>query len=181
MRSTVQRTNSGWVISFNVERSSKRRAARRPNAAVGVDLGLSRLATLSTGDTAANSRPLQASLRALRRLQRKLDRQRRANNPGNYRPDGRAKPGPRAWVKSRRMVRTEQCIAELHKRVADLQGEQAHALTTALVREFGVIGVETLAVKNLMKNRRRSRHIADVGWGMSESQAAPTGPRLHLR
>lgn len=81
MRSTVQRTNGGWVISFTVQRSAKRRTARRPNAAVGVDVGLSRLATLSTGHSAANSRPLQASLRALRRLQRQLDRQRRANNP----------------------------------------------------------------------------------------------------
>ncbi len=35
-----------------------------------------------------------------------------------------------------------------------------------LVREFGVIGVETLGVKNMMRNRRLSRHIADVGWGM---------------
>jgi putative transposase len=38
-------------------------------------------------------------------------------------------------------------------------------VTTALTREFGVIGVEALAVKNLMANRRLARHIADVGWG----------------
>ena len=170
MRSTVQRVNGGWVISFTVARSTKTRRARRPDAAVGVDVGLTRLATLSTGQSAANSRPLQASLRALRRLQRQLDRQRRANNPANYRPDGRAKPGPRTWVKSGRMLRTEERIARVHKRVADLRCEQAHALTTWLVREFGVIGVETLAVKNLMRNKRLSRHIADVGWGMILAQ-----------
>ena len=38
-------------------------------------------------------------------------------------------------------------------------------MTGSLVREFGVIGVETLAVKNLMSRRRLARHIADVGWG----------------
>jgi hypothetical protein len=32
-------------------------------------------------------------------------------------------------------------------------------------REFGVIGVETLAVKNMLANRRLARHISDVGWG----------------
>ena len=165
LRSTVQRSGRGWVISFTVQRSPKQRRARRPNAVVGVDVGLTRLATLSTGDTAANARPLQASLRFLRRLQRRLDRQRRANNPGNYQADGRVKPGPQTWIKSARMVRTEQRIAKLHARVANLRREQAHQLTTALVREFGVIGVETLAVKNLIGNRRLARHIADVGWG----------------
>jgi putative transposase len=137
---------------------------------VGVDVGLSRLATLSTGHVAANSRPLRASLRALRRLQRQLDRQRRANNPGNYHHDGRARKGRTSWARSRRMLRTERRIAKLHERVANLRREQAHQLTTALTREFGVIGVETLAVENLMSNRRLARHISDVSWGAALAQ-----------
>src|SRR5258708_2532635 len=80
LRSTLQRSNGGWVIAFTVERSRKQRRARRPHAVVGVDLGLARLAPLSTGHIAQNSKPLRAALRALRRLQRQLDRQRRANN-----------------------------------------------------------------------------------------------------
>jgi len=165
MRSTVQRVNGGWVISFTVQRAAKQRRARRPNAVVGVDVGLARLATLSTGHVTQNSRPLQASLRSLRRLQRQLDRQRRAINPANYHADGRAKKGCKTWVKSQRMLRTEQRIAALHERVANLRREQAHQLTTLLTREFGVIGVETPAVKNLLANRRLARHISDVGWG----------------
>ena len=128
-------SGSGWVISFTVQRSPKRRRARRPNAAVGVDVGLTRLATLSTGDAAANGRPLQASLRSLRRLQRRLDRQRRANNPGNYRADESVKRGPKTWIKSTGMVRTEQRIAKLHARVANVRREQTHQFTTALVRD----------------------------------------------
>jgi len=172
MRSTVQRVSRGWVISFSVQRSAKQRRARRPEAAVGVDVGLTRLATLSTGHTASNSRPLWTVLRSLRRLQRQLDRQRRANNPGNYLPDGRVGAGPKVWVKSARMGRTERRLARLHERVANLRREQAHQLTTSLTREFGVIGVETLAVKNLMANRRLARHIADVGWGAILAQLA---------
>jgi putative transposase len=165
MRSTVQHVNGGWVVSFTVQRSAKQRRARRPDAVVGVDVGLARLATLSTGQVTANSRPLQAELGRLRHLQRQLDRQRRANNPGNYHPDGRAKKGCSVWTKSQRMVRTEQRSAQLHERVANLRREQTHQLTSALTREFGVIGVETLAVKNLLGNRRMARHISDVGWG----------------
>src|ERR687885_1748586 len=60
---------------------------------------------------------------------------------------------------------TEERVRRLHEHVANLRREQAHQLTTALTREFGVIGVETLAVKNLLGNRRLARHISDVGWG----------------
>jgi putative transposase len=170
MRSTVQRVNRGWIISFTVQRSPKHRRARRADAAVGLDLGLTRLATLSTGHVAANSRPLEGSLRTLRRLQRQHDRQRRANNPSNYHLDGRAKKECAPWIKSQRMRRTEQRLANVHERVANLRREQAHQLTTGLTREFGIIGVEALAVTNLTRNRRLARHIADVGWGVVLTQ-----------
>jgi putative transposase len=175
LRSTVIRSGSRWTISFTVERSAELKAAsrqpRRPDTVVGVDVGLSRLASISTGETFENARPLERSLRRLRRLQRKLDRQRHANNPGNYDERGRAKSG-RSWAKSHRQTRTEDRVRLLHERVADARREQAHQLTKALTREFGVIGVETLAVKNLMANRRLARHIADVGWGTILKQLA---------
>jgi putative transposase len=166
LRATLSRKGERWFISFTVKRSAKRRRALRPAAAVGVDAGLARLATLSTGEAFANARPLQGALRRLRRLERRLDRQRRANNPGNYLSDGRAKPGTHEWVKSKRMLRVESQRRRLHERVANLRREQTHQLTTYLTREFGVLGVETLAVANLIRNRRLARHIADGGWGL---------------
>jgi putative transposase len=115
---------------------------------------------------------LEAVLVKLRRLQRRVDRQRRAANPGNYLPDGRVKPGAKTWAKSARMTRTEERIRRVHERVANLRREQAHQLTTTVTREFGVIGVETLAVTNLMANRRLARRISDVGWGTILGQLA---------
>jgi putative transposase len=109
---------------------------------------------------------LQVNLERLRRLQRKLDRQRRANNPGNYLPDGRVKPGARDWVVSRRMRETERRIARLHERVADQRRDAAHHLTSLLAGRYGVIGAETLNVKGMLANRRLARHISDVGWGL---------------
>jgi putative transposase len=170
LRATVQRSGTGWVISFSVERSPKARRAHHPDSAVGVDLGLTRLATLSTGLAAPNSRPLRATLSRLRRFHRQLDRQRRVNSPDNYYSDGRVTPGRKAWVRSARMGRTEHRLRRLHARVANLRREQAHQLTTYLTREFGVIGVETLQVRNLLQNRRLARHIADAGWGTILSQ-----------
>jgi putative transposase len=165
LRSTVSCDRGSWFVSFTVERSPKRRAARLSTAAIGVDVGLASLATVSTGVRFANTRPLDTSLRRLRRHQRQLERQRRAGNPGNYRADGRAKPEARDWQMSVRMKATQRRVRRLHKRVANLRREQTHQLTTMLAREYGVIGVETLAVRNLMANRRLARQISDVGWG----------------
>jgi putative transposase len=169
-RATVQRQGSMWYVSFTVVRSPKQRRARRPHAVVGVDVGIRHLATLSTGEQDENLRPLQASVRELRRLQRQLDRQRRAMNPGNYDERGRAKPGRREWVKSRRMLRTEERIRRLHERVANRRREQAHRLTTYLTREYGVIAAEKLNIAGMRQNRRLARHIADAGWGIVLAQ-----------
>jgi putative transposase len=169
-RATVQRQGSRWYVSFTVVRSPKQRRARRPDTVVGVDVGLRHLATLSTGERVANLRPLQASLRKLRRLQRQLDRQRRANNPDNFDERGRVRPGRREWVKSKRMLRTEERIRRLHDRVAHVRREQAHRLTTALTREFGLIAVESLNVAGMKQNARLARHISDAGWGIALAQ-----------
>jgi putative transposase len=183
-RATVQRQGSKWCVSFTVVRSPKRRPVRRPDTVVGVDVGLRHLATLSTGERVENLRPLQASLRRLRRLQRQLDRRRRANNPANYNGDGTAKPGRREWVKSRRMLRTEAAVRRLHERVANRRREQAHRLTTALTREYGVVAAEMLNIAGMQHNRRLARHIADAGWGIVLAQLAYktawAGSRLEL-
>lgn len=170
VRSTVTRRGDRWWISFSVERSPKRRRARRPRSVVGVDLGIASLATLSTGEQIANPEPLSKALRALRLAQRSLDRQRRANNPGNYLADGRVKPGPKTWRRSRRQLRTEARIRRLHERAANLRGEQAHRLTTRLTGEHGVIGAESLNVDGMLRNRRLARRISDAAWGMVLAQ-----------
>lgn len=172
LRSTVSRKNGKWYVSFTVERSPKRRRARQPYAAAGVDLGLRHLATVSTGQQFPNPQPLQASLRRLRRLQRRLDRQRRGANPTNYLADGRVITGACEWRSSARMARTQRLLRCLHARVANLRREHTHQFTTALVREFGVLGIETLAVKNMLRNKRLARQIADVGWGEIRRQLA---------
>jgi putative transposase len=170
VRSTVSRRGERWWISFSVERSPKRRRARRPRSAIGVDLGLASLATLSTGETIANTKPLARSLRALRLAQRSVDRQRRANNPGNYLANGQVKPGANAWRRSRRQRQHEARIRRLHERVANLRREQAHRLTTRLTREHGAIGIESLNITGMLASRRLSRAIADAGWGQVVTQ-----------
>jgi putative transposase len=172
LRATVKHHGRSWYASFTVERSPKERRARCPNAVVGIDVGLRRLATTSTGERFENPRPLAQALRRLRRLQRSLDRQLRAANPDNYLPEGRIRPGLKEWRKSRRMLDRERHLARVHERVANVRREHAHLITTHLTREYGVIGAETLNVKGMLKSRCLAQHIADVGWGRILSQLA---------
>ena len=176
LRATVARSSErrGWTISFTVARSRRlklnsraRRSPRLANAAAAVDVGIAARATLSTGDVLANLHLLREAQKKLRRFQRRADRQRRANNPGNYDADGTCKPfAERAeWVASKRQRETEAKISRVHERVANIRRDQAHKLTSFLVSEFGAIGVESLNVAGMLRNRRLARAIADVGWG----------------
>ena len=99
---------------------------------VGLDLGPSTIAVVS-----AQAALLQAfcpevapNTRALRRLDRKLDRQRRANNPANYDERGRVKRGPKRWKVSKRQRKVQAQRRELHRKLAATRkrshGQLAH-------------------------------------------------------
>ncbi|MEO6083298.1 MAG: IS607 family element RNA-guided endonuclease TnpB [Umezawaea sp.] len=128
------------------------RIRRRPNSVVGVDLGITSLAVLSTGEVIANPRHLEVALRELRRLQRQA-----ARRTG---PDRRTRQQP-----SQRWHRAQARIARLHTVVANARRDGLHQLSTRLVHAHGTIVIENLNVAGMLKNRRLARHIAGVGLG----------------
>jgi putative transposase len=56
-------------------------------------------------------------------------------------------------------------VAKIHQRVADIRTDFLQKLSTQLLHENQVIVVETLGTKNMLKNRRLARVIADAGFG----------------
>ena len=110
---------------------------------VGVDVGLSHLATLSTGEKIPNPKHYRAHLRYLRQQQRCLARRQKG---------------------SRRRERQRVRVARVHARVRHLREHALHTLTTRLVRDFDVISVEDLSVKGLVRGRH-ARSIHDVAFG----------------
>lgn len=82
---TISRQGDRWFCSLCCEVNQSDPSPRGSEAAVGVDAGVRHLAVLSTGRKVENPRALDRAQRRLRRYQRKLDRQRRANNPGGLR------------------------------------------------------------------------------------------------
>lgn len=123
--------------------------AQKPRAkSVGVDLGLTSLAALSTGELIANPKPLRKKLRLLKRRQRQASRK---------------------FVKGQKQSRRYQIaaarVSRLHKKVADQRKAAQHKFTSDIVKRFDRIVIEDLNVSGMLKNRKLSRAISDAGWG----------------
>lgn len=131
---------------------------------VGVDLGIKYLAVTSDGETISNPKAYYGAQRKLRRLQRKLDRQRRINNPDCYNKDGTFKKGKRASKSSNRMKATEKQVKRLHGRVRNLRRNAQHQLTAQIARAYGLIIIEDLNVNGMLENSRLAKAISDAGF-----------------
>jgi putative transposase len=117
---------------------------------VGVDLGLTDLATLSTGEKICNPKRYHARLRYLRQQQRCLARRQ---------------------TSSRRREKQRLRVARVHARVRQERQSALHALTTRLVREFDLICIEDLNVKALARGLH-ARAIRDVAFSEVRRQLA---------
>ncbi|NEO33334.1 MAG: IS200/IS605 family element transposase accessory protein TnpB, partial [Symploca sp. SIO3C6] len=56
-------------------------------------------------------------------------------------------------------------VAKIHAKIKDARTDFLHKLTTRLVQENGLIAVEELGVRNMVKNRKLARSISDAAWG----------------
>jgi putative transposase len=131
-----------WCVSIQVELPDAT-PVKRP-AAVGIDVGLNRLATLSTSEGYENQAFLKTGLKKLRYVNKRLHR--------------RVK-GSKNREKARRQV------ARLHYRITCLRDDVLHKLTTTLAECYGIIGIEDLNLKGLLKNRKLARSFSDAALG----------------
>ncbi|MFF8567976.1 RNA-guided endonuclease InsQ/TnpB family protein [Streptomyces albidoflavus] len=141
---TVSQDAAGrWYVSLLVEDPTVR-PLPAINTAVGVDVGLDHLLTLSTGEKVANPRHERRDRARLARAQRQLAR--------TARGDGA----------NRRKARRK--VAKVYARIADRRRDHLHKLTTRLVRENQTIVIEDLTVRNMVKNSKLARAISDAAW-----------------
>ena len=140
---TVSRVADRWFVSITVDTHDPLPVHAENQGTVGVDLGVSALATLSTGESVPGPKAHTALLARLRRLSRGFSRKQ---------------------LKSRNREKARRKLARLHARIANIRADALHKLTTDLARRFSLIGIEDLNVKGMMRNHRLARSIADMSF-----------------
>lgn len=144
MSATISRVADKWFVSITVDVPNKTVPMANENqVAVGIDLGISEFATLSTGEIVKGPKPHKALLNRLKRLSRSLSRKQKGSNNRN-----------KAKLK----------LSCLHYRISNIRRDAIHQLTTYVTDNFQTIGIEDLHVKGMMRNRKLSRSIADMGF-----------------
>jgi putative transposase len=146
---TVSRSGNDWCASVSVEIPDAttipvNNAKVQSNSVVGIDLGISQLATLSTGEVFANPNALEKKLKTLRRVSRGLSRKQK---------------GSRNREKSRRK------LCNLHRSISDLRSDALHKMTTSISKRFGVVCLEDLNVRGMTKNKHLARRLSDSSFG----------------
>ncbi|MFF4985680.1 IS607 family element RNA-guided endonuclease TnpB [Streptosporangium saharense] len=159
MSATVRFEGGRWLVAFTCEVDRADRTPAKPDAVVGVDLGVKDLAVLSTGQVVANPKHHRAALRRLRRLDRQLARRLGPRTPGGGRREASL-----GWAK------TKAALGKAHARVANQRRDGLHKLTSHLAATYGTVVVEDLNVAGMLANRRLARAVADVGMAEARRQ-----------
>jgi len=145
----VKRTPTGkWFVSISVEVAEEEIRKTRlvvSEAAVGIDVGLKTFAYLSTGEEIANPRFFRAEEAALARASRKLSQA----------PKG-----------STQRAHKRKVVARIHERISNRRKNFIEQEVNKLIKRFGLIAVEALMVRNMIKNPRLAKSIADASWSM---------------
>jgi putative transposase len=141
LSATVAEQAGRWYVSLQVEQEQEVPLPAGP--AVGVDLGVKALATLSDGTVIANPKPLKRQLKKITRLQRTVARKHKGSH-------------------NRR--KAIQRLARLHRKIAQQRANTLHQLTSRLAKTKSVVVIEDLNVAGMLKNQHLAQAISDVGF-----------------
>ena len=111
---------------------------------IGIDVGIKHLFVTDTGSKIDNPRHTAKYAAKLAKAQKRLSRK---------------KLGSANRAKARLKV------ARIHAKISDCRSDNLHKLSRKLINDNQVVCVESLRVKNMIKNPKLAKHIADASWG----------------
>jgi len=156
---TVIRNPSGrYFVSLTVDVDVAPLA--ETGQSVGIDFGVARLATLSTGERIANPKHMQSRAGRLALLQKRLAKKQNG---------------------SKRRALARRAVARQHEKIGNCRKDALEKLSTRLVKEFDVICIEDLNLRGMVKNHSLARSLSDASIGtairMLEEKAERYGKR----
>lgn len=143
LNATVFKKGGKWFVSVGVEIDNIPKLNAKTHKSVGLDLGITDLAVLSNGEKIKAPKPLKTKLKKLQRLSKSLSRKQKGSN-------------------NREKAKTK--LSRLHYKIGCIRKDFLHKLTSKLVSQFDLICIEDLNVKGMVKNKRLSRAISDLGF-----------------
>jgi putative transposase len=143
LSATVSEQAGRWFVSVQME-VEQEQPTPTATSAIGVDLGIKTLATMSDGSRVDNPRALKhAEMRVIR-----LERQKARRKLGG---------------KNRKKTRLK--LAKQHAHVANIRKDASHNLTTNLCKNHALVGIEDLHIAGMLKNHKLAQAVADTGMG----------------
>jgi putative transposase len=139
----IKRDVDQWYASFVVELPDVKIEKKEIKSAVGVDVGLNEIATLSTGEKIQNPQWFRKSEKKLAKEQRKLSRKKKG---------------------SENRKKQKVNVAKVHRKIRNQRKDFHHKLSRELVNRFDLIVFEDLKIKNMVKNRYLAKSISDAAW-----------------
>ena len=137
---TISRENNKYYISFSFHCDIE---SKETSESVGIDLGIKDFVICSNGTVYPNMRFLEKSLRKLKISQRRLSKKQKGS-------------------KNREKQRIK--VSKQYKKVKNQRNDYQHKISRELADKHRVIFLETLNVKNMVKNKKLSKSISDVSW-----------------
>lgn len=167
IKSVVVRKNPTGVYSATLQVEYEPKNFAKTGKSIGLDLGLADLVTQSNGVKLKNKKFERALAKKRRIWERKLARHRLQ---AKTKIEEAEKLGVELeWSSFKNVEKAKQMVAKINRKIANQREDYLQKYTTNLVKEFDVIVMEDLKTKNLMKNKRLSRSIADSSWAKIKS------------
>lgn len=168
---TIEHTRSDYftaTILYKVSDKPKPNILSKDNI-VGIDLGIKHLAIISDNKKYANHKYYHKAQSKLRKEQKVLSRRFEQNVKKRvYDKNGKCTKiiYKKLLSECKNYQKQKKKVAKIHSKVKNQRLDNLHKVSTEIIKNHDYIVLETLRIKNLMKNNRLSKSIADVGWSM---------------